>query len=237
MTAVIGGLGRCPNCGSQVRVSGDGLTVNHFTPWTPKVICDGSRRTPTGRQRGLEPRPCDCEPGRGKAYISDDGLYRYSLTRDIQHSCNGTCTFVMLNPSTADAAKDDPTIRRCIRFAREWGYSRLKVVNLYAYRATKPANLWLAEDPVGPENDHTISLVFGGSDFIVAAWGANARDDRLESFWDTFGGWEIHALGLTKDCAPRHPLYMPADTEPFVLNTPRRTPTGDGSPAHREVSP
>lgn len=155
-------------------------------------------------------------PSSGRAHISDDGLYRYSLTREL--GGNTTCTFVMLNPSTADAEQDDPTIRRCIGFARDWGYGRLKVVNLYAYRATKPDDLWLADDPVGPENDHAISLAFGGSDLIVAAWGCHARDDRLRAFWVSFGGWRIHALGLTKDCAPRHPLYMPAATEPFVYD-------------------
>jgi hypothetical protein len=151
-----------------------------------------------------------------RAYISDDGLYRYALTRGLGSlDGEGRCTFVMLNPSTADGVEDDPTIRRCIRFAREWGYRELKVVNLYALRATDPSKLWLADDPVGPLNDHTISLVFGGSDLIVAAWGAHARADRLAQFTEDFALWQFHALGLTKDGAPRHPLYLRADSEPF----------------------
>lgn len=158
----------------------------------------------------------------GMAHISDDGLYRYSLTRLLGAGRNQggdfICTFVMLNPSTADASQDDPTIRRCIGFAKAWGYERLKVVNLYAYRATKPADLWLADDPVGPENDHAISLVFGGSDLIVAAWGANARAERLVQFAETFAGWRFHALGLTKAGEPRHPLYMPGDSRPLVYH-------------------
>src|SRR5207253_9302632 len=89
-----------------------------------------------------------------RAYFSEDGLYRYSLTREIlnpgigcldEDERGGTVTFVGLNPSTADATQDDPTIRRCIRFAREWGFDRLKMVNLYAYRATDPRELGKAE--------------------------------------------------------------------------------------------
>jgi hypothetical protein len=150
----------------------------------------------------------------GWAHISADGRYRYSLTRNL--GGDETCTFVMLNPSTADAEQDDPTIRRCIRFARDWGYTRLKVVNLYAFRTTDPGFLWLQHDPVGPENDHAISLAFGGSSLIVAAWGAHARADRVARFAEVFRGWPMHALGLTQRGAPRHPLYLPASTVPFV---------------------
>jgi hypothetical protein len=170
----------------------------------------------------------------GRAYISEDGLYRYSLTREIadpQFGCldederDATVTFVGLNPSTADATHDDPTIRRCIRFAREWGFARLKMVNLYAYRATDPRELAEAEktgiDIVGPENDHVISLAFGGSDKIMAAWGA-IYDERVAQFAEDFGGWQMWALGLTKNGDPRHPLYMRADVQPFIYDLGRR---------------
>lgn len=162
-------------------------------------------------------------PNLDRAHISPCGTWRYALGRDLGTlDGEGTCTFVMLNPSTADAEQDDPTIGRCLGFAREWGYARLKVVNLYAYRATDPRDLWAAEEAgiriVGPENDHAISLAFGGSDLIVAAWGAHARPRRLAEFAETFGGWRLHALGLTKDGAPRHPLYMRADSIPFVYD-------------------
>jgi hypothetical protein len=166
----------------------------------------------------------------GRAYISDDGLYRYSLTREIadphfgcldEDERDATVTFVGLNPSTADATQDDPTIRRCIRYARKWGFARLKMVNLYAYRATDPRELGKAEkagiDIVGPENDHVISLAFGGSDKIVAAWGA-LYDARVAQFAEDFGGWQMWALGLTTNGDPRHPLYMRADVLPFIYN-------------------
>lgn len=151
------------------------------------------------------------------AHFSPCRTWRYSLTRDLGTiDGEGTLTFVGLNPSTADETIDDPTIVRCKRFARDWGYARLKMVNLYAFRSTDPAGLWLAGDPVGPENDHVLSLVFGGSDMIVAAWGANARADRLAQFAETFGSWRFYALGMTKDGQPRHPLYMRADAQPFI---------------------
>jgi hypothetical protein len=147
------------------------------------------------------------------AYLSEDGLYRYSLTRDFGTlDGEGICTFVMLNPSTADATQDDPTIRRCIRFAREWGFDRLKVVNLYALRATDPKQLWLADDPVGPENDHVLSLAFGSSALTIAAWGATARQTRVAEIMS----WPMRphlCLGLTKDGHPRHPLYLRADAK------------------------
>lgn len=159
------------------------------------------------------------------AYFSEDRVYRYSLTRNMpppldegQGYLQTTCTFIGLNPSTAIETRDDPTIRRCMRFARDWGFTRLKMVNLYAYRATDPRSLWLADDPVGPENDHNLSLAFGDSDLIVAAWGANARADRVKQFAVMFRGWQLHALGLTKDGAPRHPLYLRADTIPIPFD-------------------
>jgi len=173
--------------------------------------------------------PVNAAHTESRAFLSADGLYRYSLTREIadpQFGCldederDVTVTFVGLNPSTADATQDDPTIRRCIRFAREWGFARMKMVNLYAYRATDPTSLFVAEEAgmyvIGPENDHVISLVFGGSDKIVAAWGALAPEKRVAEFVETFGGWQMWALGLTQGGRPRHPLYMRADVIPFV---------------------
>ena len=154
------------------------------------------------------------------AFLSDCGLYRYSLTREVAPlTGDGTVTFVMLNPSTADAEQDDPTIRRCIGFARDWGFARLKVVNLYAYRATNPTDLY-AVDPyppyviqVGPENDCVISKVIGGSDLVICAWGANSRSPNREGrVLDLIAA--PHCLGLTKNGSPRHPLYVRADTRP-----------------------
>jgi hypothetical protein len=150
------------------------------------------------------------------ATISEDGRYRYVLSRDTRSVWSASAvTFVMLNPSTADADHDDPTIRRCIRFARDWHYSGLYVVNLYAYRATSPRDLWLADDPVGPENDRILTEFVMRSELVVAAWGAHAPADRVAELADLFRRRPIHALGLTKSGAPRHPLYLPASARPI----------------------
>jgi hypothetical protein len=169
----------------------------------------------------------------GRAYISDDGLYRYSLSRDLGSlGGEGVCTFVMLNPSTADATQDDPTIRRCVRFAREWGYAQLKVVNLYAFRATDPRDLLRVTDPIGPENDHVLSLAFGASDLTVAAWGVHAQPDRVATIMDG----PLHprfCLGVTKNGSPRHPLYVPASARPQRFGIPE---TAEPSPLNPERS-
>ena len=153
------------------------------------------------------------------ARISRDGLYRYTLHREWRNPLDGPrwVTFVMLNPSTADAEVDDPTIRRCIGFAKALDASGVAVVNLYAYRATQPADLWRCPDPVGPENDETLAMFFDMAaryNFpIIAAWGANAKADRVRDVLAMPGAERLQALGLTKHGAPRHPLYLRADTQ------------------------
>jgi hypothetical protein len=123
----------------------------------------------------------------------------------------------MLNPSTADAEHDDPTIRRCIRFAQDWGFAQLKVVNLYAYRATDPRHLrnviHAGADAIGPENDCTIAKVVGGSDLVICAWGANNTYRREARVLDLIAA--PHTLGLSAVAGkPRHPLYVRADVFP-----------------------
>lgn len=117
------------------------------------------------------------------ASLSSDGRYRYELTRRWDNSTS-TVTYVMLNPSTADASVDDPTIRRCIGFAQSHGFGGLRVLNLYAFRATQPKDMFRAIDPVGPENDTYLGNLDTGST-VVAAWGAHARPDRVRQAWPT----------------------------------------------------
>lgn len=149
------------------------------------------------------------------ARISADGRYRWELIRRWDFGPHAT--FVMLNPSTADAAQDDPTIRRCIGFAKRFGYSGLRVVNLYAFRATKPAGLWLAADPVGQFNDDYLTdaaqMARVTSAPLIAAWGANAKPERVAQVLRLPGFDRLTALGVTKDGAPRHPLYLRADAQ------------------------
>lgn len=151
----------------------------------------------------------------GTADISVDQRYRYLLTRDWPLIGEPRkAVFVMLNPSTADANTDDPTIRRCISFAKAWGNSGLIVANLYAYRATNPSQLWnLAADPVGPRNDDTIAMLARKHGHIVCAWGANARAERVKHVLGILkrNAAVPYHLGLTKDGQPRHPLYLPKE--------------------------
>lgn len=150
------------------------------------------------------------------AVFSPCRTWRYRLTRDVAPlTGKGVCTFVGLNPSTADETADDPTIRRCIRFARDWGFARLVMVNLYGFRATDPAELTHAADPIGPENDHYLALAFSTSDLTVAAWGTKASPERAAAVLAIPPPPRV-CLGLTKHGAPRHPLYVPASTRAEV---------------------
>lgn len=158
-------------------------------------------------------------PG-SSAVLSPDGRYRYQLTRELD-GAGGVATFVMLNPSTADADLDDPTINRCKTFAEDWGCSTLRVVNVYALRATNPADLWTVDDPVGPDNDRWIRDTVTGSTIVVAAWGAHARPARVTKVLHLLDAHPVHALRVTKYGAPGHPLYIPRSTPLTPYERPR----------------
>lgn len=150
------------------------------------------------------------------AVISPDGLYRYSLQRKWGES-GRRITFIGLNPSTADSTTDDPTIRRCIGFAKAWGGTSLSMVNLFALRSTNPKALFLAPDPIGPENDEWLERIMCSSDLIVAAWGNHGSFlNRASEIVDRFAD-RLHALAITGQGEPGHPLYIRSDTIPFKL--------------------
>lgn len=153
------------------------------------------------------------------ALLSDDGVYRYWLLR--QWAPGLRVCFVMLNPSTADADVDDPTIRRCMGFARDWGYSGIVVVNLFAFRATNPKELSAATvDPVGPDNDAAIALTIGGNAAVICAWGAHGsllnRGAQVLDIIRRSGG-NPSMLRMTKGGHPAHPLYLPRTCVPTPL--------------------
>lgn len=129
--------------------------------------------------------------------------------------------FVMLNPSTATDTVNDPTITRCMRFALAWGYDRLAVCNLFALRSTDPSVLRSALDAEGdPENITTILTLAQHADLIVCAWGAHgAVRDRAELVTQHLfeAGHQLHALKLTKDGHPGHPLYLRGDSRPVAM--------------------
>jgi hypothetical protein len=145
--------------------------------------------------------------------------YRYRLTR-IWGSSGTHATWIMLNPSTADALASDATIRRCIGFTKAWGLDGLIVVNLFALRATRPRRLQRVADPVGPDNDRWISGAIQPWSVVVAAWGAHKiATGRAEAVLRIVAGRAsgVGCLGTTRDGHPRHPLYVPASTrlQPF----------------------
>ena len=152
------------------------------------------------------------------AIISDCGQYRYELARptsDMHPTC-GPALFIMLNPSTADASLDDPTIRRCRGFAKAWDCDGIIVANLYALRATSPSTLWMHADPVGPDNDMHLAALIREHETIVCAWGVNAKPERVAKIKSMLHRLSRPmCLGVTKDGAPRHPLYIRAD-QPLV---------------------
>lgn len=157
------------------------------------------------------------------AVISECGTYRYRLTRQWTPTLPAL-GWVMLNPSTADNTVNDPTIRRCIAFAKAWGYGGIAVRNLYALRATSPKELATHPDPVGPGNDVALKHVAVTEPVTVLAWGANAPADRAEmvtallKMQSGVYGTSLAVLGWTKSGAPRHPLYVRADTTPEFLH-------------------
>lgn len=150
------------------------------------------------------------------------GAYRYLLWRTLPDG-TGTVVFIMLNPSTADAEVLDPTVRRCMRFAKTWGYARLEVVNLFAFRSTDPDKLLTDEEPVGDHNELWIENACLRAHLVVAAWGAHKAaggQGRDVAALLRAAGIPLHCLGTTQDGTPRHPLYVRADTQPVLWEPP-----------------
>ncbi len=138
--------------------------------------------------------------------------YRYTLRRELAPLLPGPAvTFVMLNPSTATDEVDDPTIRRCMDFAKRWDCTSLRVVNLFAARATDPRELRHMTDPIGPENDSAIVTEAAAAGVVVLAWGVHGTyRGRDQAVWRLLRPFRTGHLGLTKGGHPRHPLYVPA---------------------------
>ena len=148
------------------------------------------------------------------AVLSDCGTWRYRLDRSWTKGPK--VAFIMLNPSAADAEFDDPTIRRCRAFARDWGYGGLIVGNLFALRSTDPAVLARHPDPIGPDNDRHLVEITCEAEEIVCAWGIQGalanRDRAVTSLLNQFAYLKI--LRLTTAGFPGHPLYLPGCTRP-----------------------
>lgn len=154
------------------------------------------------------------------AIFSSCRCYRYVLWRDWSSELFpdlGTAMFIGLNPSTADEVEDDPTVRRCINFAKSWGYSRLCMTNIFGYRATDPKVMKSVEEPIGEENNSYLCQLASEAAIVIAAWGVHGeyldRGNRVAELIP-----DLHCLGYTKHRHPRHPLYVIGSQvpEPFL---------------------
>ncbi|MCX5070887.1 DUF1643 domain-containing protein [Micromonospora lupini] len=199
-----------------------GLVVDHDTPalgetatatFGPAQAC---RRHPEGPTTAC----ADCHP------------YRYRLTR-AWNETRPAATFVMLNPSTADALALDPTVRRCLGYARAWNCGALLVLNVFGLRSTDPRALRRHPDPVGPETDQLLDDFFAhqatatgdqlGHGPIIAAWGAHATHldrGRHVAHLAAHHGVQLSALAITNAGHPGHPLYLPANARPIPYEPP-----------------
>ena len=148
-----------------------------------------------------------------EAQFSDCQQYRYKLIRRWDEN-SPHVLFVMLNPSTADENVNDPTVRRCVRYAMEWGYGGLMVGNLFALRSTDPAALYHHDDPIGPGNDDALQEMGNDAGLIIAAWSNHGKfQERADSVAEMFSG-KLNVLKLNKTGAPAHPLYLPKSAVP-----------------------
>jgi hypothetical protein len=162
-------------------------------------------------QLSLLPQPVD-------AIFSPCRKYRYVLWRRwAEDWASNYAMFICLNPSTADETNDDPTVRRCIKFSKDWGYSGFLMTNLFAYRATKPKDMMAAHDPVGVDNDKHLIEHAAKAGIVIAAWGNHG----------TYGGRHLkvkamlprlHCLKITSSGMPGHPLYLPQTLKPTCFN-------------------
>ena len=146
------------------------------------------------------------------AILSADRKYRYVLTR-IWDETKPTVVFIGLNPSIADEETDDQTIRKCIGYAKRWGYGKLIMVNLFAFRSTDPSLLKKVEDPIGPDNDSYIQKCMSESNLVIACWGNHGSfNNRSQEVYDLVKS--LYCLDINKSGEPKHPLYIKRDIKP-----------------------
>jgi hypothetical protein len=177
------------------------------------------------------------------ARLSPCGTYRYILRREWHPiiRCLGddrVLVFLLLNPTTADHKEDDPTTRRCVEFARRDGYNAIHIVNLFAFRCPSPSELCMADDPIGPENDACIRAACAAGSRFVAGWGSNhwARG-RLGRVGSILADLSFCCLGINGDGSPKHPLYVPGNTqfEPYSFPQPGEQPGPLNAQKHKSA--
>lgn len=155
--------------------------------------------------------------GLSSAEFSEDLTYRYSLTREW--GAGPRIAFIMLNPSTADERRNDPTIERCQRRSHMLGFRAMRIVNLFAFRATDPRDLKHAAQPVGPVNDQCLADAACWADQVLCAWGVHGahmgRDTQAVPILRKHSQ-KLYVLGLTRAGLPRHPLYVSYGIVPIL---------------------
>lgn len=156
----------------------------------------------------------------GSAVYDEQHTYRYLLTRKWDDGSPPIC-WVLLNPSTATASDNDPTIARAVGFSRSWGFGSLAVVNLFAQCGTDPVMLSTANDPVGPHNNVTITETAATSPTVVLGWGTHGDTSnpatgvpRSREVLRMLDHLDPVCLGRTRSGQPRHPLYLPGSLSP-----------------------
>ncbi len=150
------------------------------------------------------------------ATFSECRNYRYALWRTWDNS-KPVVMFVGLNPSTADESTDDPTLTRCINYAKSWGYGGVCVANLFAFRATEPLEMKKSNDPIGRENDKWLKNLASKAGLVVAAWGNYGsylgRSSEVKALISN-----MYCLKINKSGEPAHPLYQAAKLKPAPMN-------------------
>ena len=152
------------------------------------------------------------------AVFSDCERYRYLLTR-VWEPEGKRVLFIMLNPSTADEIKNDPTVERCERRARTLGFGAFRVCNIFGFRATDPKVMRAQTDPVGPQNDQSIMESCDWADQVICAWGTHgAHRARGKHVIELVREKQIspYHLGLSKEGHPKHPLYIAYAQQPAL---------------------
>ncbi len=155
-----------------------------------------------------------------EANISKNQQYRYTLTR-IWEPMKPKVAFVMLNPSTADANEDDNTVRKCMKFAKSWGFGGIEVVNLFPYRSTDPNALLSASDPFGSDNEGWVETVAESCDMVVCAWGNHNLVKKLlkgTSYNPLKGVKPTYCIELSVKGTPKHPLYLNPKLKPVKFD-------------------
>jgi len=161
--------------------------------------------------------------------FSPDKLYRYTLWREfggellwegVNHQKQGFVQWIGLNPSVADDVVNDNTIRRCMAFTKKFGYGAMCMTNLFAWRATDPADMRRQKDPVGPDNNMWLVSLAGEASLIICAWGNHgAHMGRAQFVLNILkNGPPLYRLGEPNaDGSPRHPLYLKETLTPAPL--------------------